>query len=65
MPESEGESPPLFCCMCDRRAAQPAAGPPICLKCIHDGAKRNPLVFSEFPTDPYLRQCVYQLYGAS
>jgi hypothetical protein len=61
MPDAD-EPEPLYCCMCDRRAAKPAAGPPICLKCIHDSAKRNPRLF-ELPDDPYLNWCARQALG--
>jgi hypothetical protein len=60
MPEPEDESEPIYCTTCDRRAAKPAAGPPFCLRCIHDGAKRNPHVFPEI-TDPYLNWCARQV----
>ena len=52
---------PIFCTFCDRRAAKPAVGPPFCLRCIHDSAKRRSE--SELPDDPYLRGCVVQLLG--
>jgi hypothetical protein len=62
--DNEDAPEPLYCTTCDRRAAKPVAGLPFCLKCIHDGAKRNPLVFP-LPDDPYLRHCAIMLLTAS
>jgi hypothetical protein len=66
-PDADNENTaPTFCYFCDRRAVLVPGGGPhaFCVRCIRESAKRNPLVFPELPSDPYLRECVYRLLGA-
>jgi hypothetical protein len=61
--DNEDAPEPLYCTFCDRRAAKPVAGPPLCIKCVHDGAKRH--AERRLPTDPAILYGLSQLFSAS